>query len=77
LRAPRVGARLSGDLVAHRVQTQPAFVKNLCRHRTFFTQQSEQEMFGTDVTVLEAVAFFVGVSQYVLGFRGERQLNRG
>ena len=34
-------------------------------------------MFGADVAMLQPVAFFVGISQNVLGFRRERQFDRG
>jgi hypothetical protein len=30
-------------------------------------------MFGADMSVLQAIAFFVSISQHALGFRRERQ----
>ena len=76
LRTARVDSRLPRNFIAHRVQPQAAFIKNLGRHRTVFAEQAQQQMFGADVTVLQAIAFFVSVSQHAFGFRSQRQFDR-
>src|SRR6185295_7120068 len=73
----RIGSGLARDLIENGVKSQTTLVKNLGGHGTLFAKQAEQEMFGSDVSMLEAVAFLVCESENVLRFRRQRQLDRG
>ena len=75
LRGALVRAGRAGDLFAHGVQAQSAFVENLGGHRTLFAQESEQKMLGADVAVLETVALFVREGEHALGLWRKRQFD--
>ena len=42
-------------LLVGECQPQAPLKKNLCSHRTLFAQQAQQQMFGPDVPVLQAI----------------------
>src|SRR5437764_7031574 len=56
---PRVGAALSRNLVANSSEPQSSLKQDLRRHRTLFTQKSQQQMLGANVTMLQTIGFFV------------------
>ncbi len=43
----------------------------------FFAQQSEQQMLGANVFVVQALGFFCRIGQDPLAFIAERQVHRG
>jgi len=54
-----VGAALSRNLIPYGGESQAALKQNLRRHRTLFTQKSQQQMLGANVTMLQTIGFFV------------------
>src|ERR1041385_8668367 len=71
----RICATLPGNLVTHRRQTQSALKQNLRGHRTLLTEQTQQQVFGADVPVLQPVRFFVRIMKDALGLRRQRQFD--
>ena len=51
----RVGPGLASNLITHSRQTQSTFEQDLRGHRTLFAQKAQQQMFGSDVAVLQAI----------------------
>src|SRR5207237_385032 len=50
----RVGAALSRNLIPHGGESQSALKQNLRRHRTLFTQESQEQMLCADVAMLQS-----------------------
>ena len=64
------------DVFAHLVQAHPLFHEDGRRHRALFTQDAQQEVFGADVVVQQAIRLFGGVLQHALGLGAERDFDR-
>ena len=65
------------DVLADGIEAHPLFEQDGRRHRALFAQDAEQEVFGADVVVQQAVGLFGGKLQHALGFGAERELDRG
>ena len=65
------------DVLADGVQAHPLFHQDGRRHRALFAQDAEQQMLGADVVVQQPIGFFGRELQHALGFRAERDLDRG
>src|SRR6266700_1356236 len=63
----RTGAHLFLDLHPHGLEIESHFLENVDRDALAELDQSEQEMLGADVVVIEAVGFFAGKLQDLLG----------
>ena len=69
--------RDAGQLVANLRKLQAALLQDLRGEALLFAQQAEQQMFGADVLVAEALGFFRGVGQHALALVRKRQIDRG
>ena len=65
------------DVLADGVQAHPLFHQDGRRDRALFAQDAEQQVLGADVVVQQAVGLFGRELQDALGFRAERDLDRG
>ena len=50
-------------------------MQDLCGKALFLAQKAEQEVFGANVLVREALCFLSSVGQHALAFIGERQID--
>ncbi len=55
---------------------QPALMQDLRRKTFLFAQQSEQQMLGADVLVIQPLCFFRAVREHALAFVAEREIDR-
>ena len=67
----------AGQLVANLRQLQAALLQNLGGEALLFAQQAQQQMFGTDVLVAQALGFFGRIGQHPLALVRERQVDTG
>ena len=65
------------DVLADGVQPHPLFHEDRRGDRPLLAQDAEQQVLGADVVVQQAVGFFGRKLQHALGFRAERDLDRG
>ena len=65
------------DILADSSQPHALLHQDGGGHRALFAQDTEQQVLGPDVVVQEAVGFFRCKLQHPLGFRAERNLDRG
>src|SRR3954471_18960439 len=65
------------DILAHGVEAHPFFHQDRRRDRTFLAQDAEQQVLGADVVVQQPIGLFGRELQDALGFRAERNLDRG
>src|SRR5262249_24153250 len=65
------------NVLAYGVQPHPLFHEDGGRHRPLLAEDAEEQVLGADVVVQEAVRFFGRKLQNALGFRAERNLDRG
>jgi hypothetical protein len=59
------------DLHPHRLEIEPHLLQNIHGHALAELDQTEQEMFGADVIVIETIGFFSRKLQDLLSARGE------
>jgi hypothetical protein len=59
------------------IKAKPALVKDFRSNALFFTQNSEQQMLGANVPVIQALRLFGGIREDPLAFVRERQINGG
>ena len=64
------------DLFAHLRKAQAALVQNLGGETLLFAQQSEQQMLGADVLVIQPLGFFGAIGQHALALMAERKIDR-
>ena len=67
--------RHARQLVANLRQLQAALLQNLRGKAFFFAQQAQQQMFGADVLVAQALGFFRRVGQHPLALVRKRQID--
>ncbi len=67
----RSGADLFLDFHAHGLEIESHFLENVDRNALAELDQSEQEMLGADVIVIEAVRFFASECEDLLGAGSE------
>ena len=67
----RAGADLLLDFHPHGLEIEPHLLEDVHRHALAELDQAEQQMLGADVIVIEAVGFFAGERQNLLGPRCE------
>ena len=67
----RAGADLLLDFHPHRFEIEPHFLQDVDGDALPELDQAEQQMLGADIVVVEAVGFFSGKSQDLLGARSE------
>ena len=65
------------DVLADGVEAHPLFHEDGRRDGALFAQDAEQQVLGADVVVQQPVGFFGRELQDALGFRAERNLDRG
>ena len=65
----------AGELVANLGELEAALLENFRGEAFFFAQQTEEQVFGADVLVAEALGFFSGVGQDALALVGERKID--
>ena len=65
------------DVLADGVEAHPLLHEDGRRDRSLFAQDPEQQVLGADVVVQQPVGFFGRELQDALGFRAERNLDRG
>ena len=65
----------AGQFFTQRRKAQPAFLQDFRAKAFLFAQDSEEQMFGADVPVAEALGFFGGEIQDALGFLAERDFH--
>src|SRR5205814_1377561 len=63
------------QFLADGAQTQATLVQDFSGKAFLFAQQSQQQMFGADVLMAEALSLFSSISQYALAFIAERKIN--
>ena len=63
------------DVFAHGIEAHPLFHEDGGRDRALFAQDAEQQVFGADVVVQQAVRFFGRELQHPLGFGAERDFD--
>ena len=51
-------------------------MKNLGGEALFFAQQAKQQMFGSDVLVIEPLGFFRSIGQHAFALVAQRQVDR-
>ena len=75
-RSGRFFAGAARQFFAQRRKPQPALLQNFRAKALLFAQDSQQQMFGADVLVPEALGLFGGEIQDALGFLAERHFHR-
>jgi len=65
------------DVLAHGVEAHPLFHEDRRRHRSLLAEDPQKEVLGADVVMEQAVGFFCRKLQNALGFRAERDFDRG
>ena len=65
------------DVLADGIEAHPLFEKDGGRHRALLAQDPEQQVFGADVVVEQAVGLFGRKLQHALRFGAEGELDRG
>ena len=65
------------DVLADRVQAHPLFHQDGRRDRALLAQDPEQQVLGPDVVVQQPIGLFGRELEHALGFRAERNLDRG
>ena len=65
------------DVLADRVQAHPLFHQDGRGDRALLAEDPEQQVLGPDVVVQQPVGLFGRELQHALGFRAERNLDRG
>ena len=65
------------DVVADGVEAHPLLHQDGGGHRPFLAEDAQQQMLGADVVVQQPIGLFGGKLQDALGFRAERDLDRG
>src|SRR4029077_9628254 len=69
-------AGAAGQFFAQRRQTQSALLQDFRAKALLFAQDSEQQVFGADVPVPQALGLFRGEIQDAFGFLAERHFDR-
>ena len=67
----------AGQFFADGGEAQPALVQDLGGEALFFSQQTQQQMFGANVAVREPLGFFGGIGQHSLALVAEREIHGG
>ena len=67
----RPGTDLLLDFHPHGFEIEPHLLEDVDGHALPQFDQAEQQMLGPDVIVIEAIGFFAGKSQHLLGSRGK------
>ena len=65
------------DLLAHLRQAQAALMQDVGGETLLFAQQSEQQMLGADVLVIQPLGFLRAIGQHALALMAQRQIDRG
>ena len=68
--------RAAGQLFADGREAQAALVQNLGGEALFFSQQTQQQMFGADVAMRKALGFLRGIGENPLAFIAQREIDR-
>src|SRR5271169_107890 len=66
----------AGQLFADGCKPQAALMQNLRSEAFFLSQQSQEQMFGTNVPVRQALRFFSGIGQHALALIAQRKVDR-
>ena len=67
--------RLAGQLVSNLRELYAALLENLRRKTFLFTQQPQEQMFGSDVLVAEPLRLFGRIGQHAFALVGEWQID--
>ena len=67
----------AGEFFAHSKELQAALVEDFGGEALFFAQEAEEQMFGANVLVGEALGLFRGIGQHTLAFIGEGEIDGG
>ena len=68
------GRRAPREFLTNRNEPQPSFMEDFCSNALFLAQNTQQQVFGANVQMIQPLCFFVSVSQDSFALVGKRQI---